>query len=1046
MNNQPIQCPECHTEHPSDSRFCSKCGTKFGLGEKDAASFTKTLQTPIGTLLEGTTFADRYEVKEELGEGGMGHVYRVFDTKIKEDIALKLLKLDIAANKTVLERFSNELRFARKITHKNVCRMHDINEFGQTNFITMEYVEGEDLKSVIKRMGNLSVGNALAIAIQVTDGLAEAHGLGIVHRDLKPQNIMIDKEGNAKIMDFGIARSVEGKGLTVEGMVIGTPEYMSPEQVEGRTADQRADIYALGVIMYEMVTGQVPFSGDSAFSIALKHRSDDPLDPRKYNTHLPDNMAGLILRCMEKSAERRFQKAEELLTELLEIEKTLPEKERVVQKIMPRIAVAPAERFSLKKIRVPALALLTIVAAGIIAWRLLIPTKTPIPASPDRLRVAVLPFKNNSGDAKLDQLSDAFSGMFTTDLMQSKYISVVDESQVFSVLSKLDLDGDVNLTRDNLGDFTRETPVTHFLKGTFIKLGDNYRLDVMLQDARTWEIVVGESEDGVGENALFAMVDSLTKKIKPYLNLTEEQIAEDLDENIADVTSTSPRAIHFYLEAKRALNSRDFDKAMESLENAIALDPDFAMAYRMLSGVYNRICLEVESSKEYWDNISKYNKLALEAANRKPPSKRERLIIEGRNQGPIGQIKSYLELVELYPDDEEGNSGLGAIYNIMREYELAKKHFEILIRNNSDTQINYDILSSIYRKLGFYEKARKLSELSIAKFPDNPKDYRNMVAAYILERDFDNALLWCRKGYELDPNVFTNFGIEGHVYYFMGDFTQAEKEYRKQLASDIRDVRVKGILNLIDLYKTQGRFDDILSLAEQFMQKEGRYFEMIKVAAHAKMEKGNYEESLRLCEELIKPYPVQRLKYLGELYSKMQLWQKVEEVIGEFEKIIEENRQADLEAGWPEPIKKIKLEGNSWRLKIISLRLQGLIEMAKGNYDAAIEHLTQSKSLFRNLHDGDHAFVVEKLALAYFEKGDLEKAKEEYESIGMMTYGRGNHGDIYAKSYYMLGKIHEQQGKKTKAKEYYEKFLDLWKNADPDLPEVDDARARLTAL
>ncbi len=200
-------------------------------------------------------FAGRYEIIEELGVGGMGRVYRAQDTKLNEEVALKLIKPEIAAEKRVVERFRNEIKTARKIAHKNVCRMFDFHEEGKTLYLTMEYVRGEDLKSLIHRMKIIPVGTALAIIRQVAEGLTEAHKLGIVHLDLKPGNIMIDKDGQAKIMDFGIARVRQEKGITGEGAVIGTPEYMSPEQVEGKEADQRSDIYALGIILFEMVTG-----------------------------------------------------------------------------------------------------------------------------------------------------------------------------------------------------------------------------------------------------------------------------------------------------------------------------------------------------------------------------------------------------------------------------------------------------------------------------------------------------------------------------------------------------------------------------------------------------------------------------------------------------------------------------------------------------------------------------------------------------------------------------------------------------------------------
>ncbi|GAI84985.1 unnamed protein product, partial [marine sediment metagenome] len=197
-----------------------------------------------------------------LGKGGMGKVYKAHDTEIKEQVALKLLKPEIASDEKTIERFRNEIRLARKIAHKNVGRMYDLGKAEGSYFISMEYVSGQDLKGLIRQSRQLTVGTTISIAKQVCGGLAEAHRLGIAHRDLKPSNIMIDKDGNARIMDFGIARSLKAKGITGPGVMIGTPEYMSPEQVEGKEVDQRSDIYSLGVILYEMVTGQVPFEGD----------------------------------------------------------------------------------------------------------------------------------------------------------------------------------------------------------------------------------------------------------------------------------------------------------------------------------------------------------------------------------------------------------------------------------------------------------------------------------------------------------------------------------------------------------------------------------------------------------------------------------------------------------------------------------------------------------------------------------------------------------------------------------------------------------------
>jgi len=226
-----IKCPECQTENTLDSQFCKKCATPLPLSE--GISVTKTLETPVKKLARETTFANRYEILEELGKGGMGEVYKVRDKKLDEVMALKVLKPEIAADKGIIERFKNELKLARKITHRNVCRIYDLNEDEEIPYITMEYVEGDNLKTHIRKVDKLAQEEAISLAKQVCEGLTEAHELGVVHRDLKPQNIMIDEKRNAKIMDFGIARSLEAPGVTTTGMIIGAPDYISPEQAEG---------------------------------------------------------------------------------------------------------------------------------------------------------------------------------------------------------------------------------------------------------------------------------------------------------------------------------------------------------------------------------------------------------------------------------------------------------------------------------------------------------------------------------------------------------------------------------------------------------------------------------------------------------------------------------------------------------------------------------------------------------------------------------------------------------------------------------------------
>ena len=357
-----MQCPKCRIDNPDTSRFCAECGTQLQQTKDIHIYATETLEIPREELTPGSTFAGRYQVIEELGKGGMGKVYKVFDKEINAKVALKLLKPEIAPDKNTIERFRNELKVAREISHKNICRMYDLGREAGLYYITMEYVPGEDLRNMIRMSRQLGVGTAIIIAEQICDGLAEAHRYGTIHRDLKPSNIMIDRDGNVRIMDFGIARSVEAKGLTGAGTIIGTPEYMSPEQVEDKDVDRRSDIYSLGIILYEMLTGRVPFEGDTPFAIGMKHKGEIPQDLREINSQIPENLSRLVLKCLEKSREKRYQTADELRTELEKIEKGIPIAERVIAKRKAMTSKEITVKFNLRKLVLPASVLIILLA------------------------------------------------------------------------------------------------------------------------------------------------------------------------------------------------------------------------------------------------------------------------------------------------------------------------------------------------------------------------------------------------------------------------------------------------------------------------------------------------------------------------------------------------------------------------------------------------------------------------------------------------------------------------------------------------------------
>jgi serine/threonine protein kinase len=415
-------------DNPPDSRFCRKCAAPLPAEDELAISQTKTLQLPPMTLERGSTFADRYEVIEELGKGGMGRVYKVFDKKVKEVVALKLIRPEISADRNTIERFNNELRLARKISHRHVCRVYDLGEVGPSRFITMEYVPGEDLKRFIKRSGQLTVGKAVSITRQVCEGLAEAHHLGIIHRDLKPQNIMIDSEGNTRIMDFGIARFLEGEGMTTQGVMIGTPDYMAPEQAELEDVDQRSDIYAVGIILFEMVTGKVPFEGKTPLSIAMKHKTQTPPDPRNLNPQVTEDLSRVILKCLEKEKKQRYQSVEDLSADLKNIEEGMPATKKIIPKAKPQPTDEITVTFKKKKFLIPALVVLAIIAALII--RQIIPPKEKVitsreaaeltkPPAPPEIRTgreSDVIQKKEDRDSRSVAITPTIRGLLPTDI------------------------------------------------------------------------------------------------------------------------------------------------------------------------------------------------------------------------------------------------------------------------------------------------------------------------------------------------------------------------------------------------------------------------------------------------------------------------------------------------------------------------------------------------------------------------------------------------------------------------------------------------------
>jgi serine/threonine protein kinase/predicted Zn-dependent protease len=1032
-----IKCPKCQAENPETKQFCGDCGTQLASVKTAQPEVTETLHTPIKELATGSTFARRYQIIEELGKGGMGKVYRVLDKRLKEEVALKLIKPEIATDKETIERFSNELKLARRISHRNVGRMYELMEAEGTYFITMEYVPGQDLRRLIRQTGQLTTGKAISIARQVCEGLSEAHGLSVVHRDLKPGNILIDRDGNAKIMDFGIARTISDKGITGAGVMIGTPEYMSPEQVEGKKADQRSDIYSLGVILYEMVTGRVPFEGDTPLAIAVKHKVEVPQDPKLVNAQIPEDLSRVILRCLEKEKEKRYQSAEDIRSELENIEKGLPTTTHETTRRKPFSSRQITVTFKAKKLLIPTLGVLAVALLALFIWRFL-PKKKFAPAPPSgKPSLAILYFENISGDKSLDPWKTALTELLITKLSQSKYINVLSSDRIFSLLKRLNLQEARKYSTEDLVKVATESGATYTLSGSLMKAGQNIIITLTLQKPSTGEVVSPLNMECSGEEEIFPKVDELSRTIKSDLNLTRDQIAADFDKEAGKITTSSPEAFKQYMEGWKYHQQLSYPQSLEYMKKAIAADPNFAMAYRTMAWAY-RLTGKFDEQR---DPLIK----AFELKDR--TSERERHLIEGDYYQIVEEnlekaIGSYKTLLEIYPDDLLGNFNLAQIYmEKLEEYDKAIPFLEVLVKNREEAIWVYIYLAQAYNAKGLYNKVKELYRFYLDNFSEDMRIHLGLAVNYIYLGEYDLVQAEYEKAMASMPDKSQLSMIKGYIETLKGNLEEAEKEFNKLRENKSPNIQISAMTRLIPLYYLQGKFSKSESLIEELkglIGKLGNQTWPLRIyhtaQAHIYLETGRVRDALVEYDKLRdiaieqEDLSIQTEALEGKAFAFLKLKEigRAQETTNELKAFLEKEKNKKLMRHY--------------------YRLVGMIECERENFSPAIVSLEKALSLVSAGPQDTPPDFIEPLALAYYRAGDTNRAGEEYEKITRITMGRIDSGDIYAKSFYMLGKIYEQQGKKTRAIENYAKFLDLWKDADPGLPEPEDARKRLAGM
>ncbi len=1045
-----MTCPKCGTDNPRDSKFCRRCAAPLpqepraypdASGPERSVEVTETIQTAVKELVTGSTFAGRYQIIEELGRGGMGRVYKVFDTEIHEKIALKLLKPEVAEDRETIDRFRNELKTARRIGHRNVCRMFDLNRAEGAYFITMEYVAGEDLKKLVRKIGQMPIGKAVSIARQVSEGLVEAHALGIVHRDLKPQNIMVDEGGNAHIMDFGIARSLKTTGITGAGVIIGTPEYMSPEQVEAKEIDPRSDIYSLGVILYEMVTGRVPFEADTPFAVGVKHKSEIPKSPRELNAHVPEDLNRLILKSLEKDKAARYPSADALRADLARIEGGLPTTEKVIPKRKGLTTRNITVTFNIRRLVVPALGLVAAIAAGTILWKAVGAKRPPLVAASTRPSIAVMYFDNQTDKPGLDRM---LVTLLTTNLSRYKNIEVTSTQRLFDILKLLGKQDAQAIDRSLATDVATRAGVKTMLLGSIIKIGERIRLTSELIDVKSGAIVGTQADDGAKYDDIFGMVDRITEQVGRQIGgaATAGRL------KVADVTTSSLEALDYYQKGYDQMLRWSFRQAVEFFRKATEIDPTFALAYAywaiaQLGGPAGTFDL-------YTDVTEARRTLESAKANLDRVTDNERLIIQVIDawlNGDLAKAAGFgQELIARNVPEKWAYIAVmsGLVGN--RDFRVAIRVLEKALENDPTDGNSYNMLGYCHAWLNDYPAAISALKKYIAVHPDVPNAYDSTWEIYMWAGQFAEALSIADEAMKTHPS-WTSFDYRaGWALIHMGEGEAARERFRR-LAQNRTDWRAWAAYNTGFSYLCEGRhqearaeFIKALEMHQKNNETYGEIFGRLGLG-EALVIQGKFTEALeefgkaeRASGKFYKydfnPIPLTSRLYAGRAYARQRQFEKAESAAQEIQAIIEKRKMQPAYLDF-------------------SHLLEAEIAMAQNKPEDALASLARA-----TMHAwGYSPFYWRTKASAEEALGRLEASAESYQKfIGFIALAKDDLCDpvryFYERSmvHYNLGRIAEKMKNPAAAKEHYQKFLNGMKNADPGIPEVADAQKRLAAL
>jgi eukaryotic-like serine/threonine-protein kinase len=734
-----MQCPRCGADNAGDAVSCAACGNDFvelnrtaarpGIGPLREEDFVRTTvigggsvesksrpgsSSRTGPIVPGVDLGERYHIVRQLGEGGMGEVFLARDRELDRDVALKVIRLDLASHSSIFERFKREIQLSSNITHKNILRVYDLGEGGGVKFLTMEYVRGEDLAALMRREGPLPLPRVVEIFRQMCEGLQAAHERSVVHRDLKPQNILIDDRGRVAIADFGLAKSFDYASLTEAGKVIGTPHYMSPEQVKGLDLDQRSDIYSLGIILYEMLTGTVPFTGSSAYEVMIQRTQRTPRPASDHNPKIPLYLSKILDKCLQIDHRLRYASVAEILKDL--------DAQSFHSSLQYRVRRQP--RWAAAIVAILAIAL---IAGGIAAWRAHNTAKhQAIEAAHAPVSVLIADVDNQTNDAVFD---GTIEPILTLAMEGASFVTSYNRGQARRVSAQIQ--PQASSLDERMARLVAVREGLNVVISGAIRKSASYDLSLRALDGATGK-EIGQTQ--------------VTAETKEQVLAAVGRAAADLRKALGDTTPVSAQmaaaetftagsldAAHEYAIGQDLFWSGKFEDAARHYERAIKLDPNMGRAYAGLATVSANLGRRDDAENDYKVAMSHLDHMT----DREKYRTRSSYYLLTRNNARA--IEELTQLTKQYPADIGALNNLPLAYFYSRDMPRALEESQRAIKAYPQNYVarNNGALYAMYA--GDFPTAIKQAQTVLEANPSYLKAYIAIALSQLAQNDVGSA-------------------------------------------------------------------------------------------------------------------------------------------------------------------------------------------------------------------------------------------------------------------------------------------------------------------